>query len=326
MMLEFKEIGDDEIRVVTIENITNLPQPQPRSPRRKWWVVVFLIVAGIVVTAAVYFISSNEETQEPNVEVSYLVEPQELSAKIEQQNFIVQESIKKDWLGADVDSLQPGFTELSDTTVNDVPLKLYIPHNAEMSLHVGKIDKQDSTIIYVAQAADVRADNGKIVGAFVFKGEPMAKGLSKRGFCASIDGKVTVGVAENSPLFEEAMEKNGYFFRQYPLVDNGRLVENEPKGKSIRRAICERNGEIFMVESGTRESFHDFAQALVDVGIDNAVYLVGSAAYGWAVDSEGVRHEFGDENVYESHGRRAPKNTSYVVWRIKKDSKEDFDF
>ena len=326
MMLEFKEIGDDEIRVVTIENITNLPQPQPRSPRRKWWVVVFLIVAGIVVTAAVYFISSNEETQEPNVEVSYLVEPQELSAKIEQQNFIVQESIKKDWLGADVDSLQPGFTELSDTTVNDVPLKLYIPHNAEMSLHVGKIDKQDSTIIYVAQAADVRADNGKIVGAFVLKGEPMAKGLSKRGFCASIDGKVTVGVAENSPLFEEAMEKNGYFFRQYPLVDNGRLVENEPKGKSIRRAICERNGEIFMVESGTRESFHDFAQALVDVGIDNAVYLVGSAAYGWAVDSEGVRHEFGDENVYESHGRRAPKNTSYVVWRIKKDSKEDLDF
>ena len=324
MMLEFKEIGDDEIRVVTIENITN--HPQPRNPRRKWWVVVFLIVAGIVVTAVVCLISSNEETQEPYVEVSYLVEPQELSAKIEQQKLIAQESIKRDWLGVDVDSLQPGFTELSDTTVNDVPLKLYIPHNAEMSLHVGKIDKQDSTIIYAAQAADVRADNGKIVGAFVLKGEPMAKGLSKRGFCASIDGKVTVGVAENSPLFEEAMEKNGYFFRQYPLVDNGRLVENEPKGKSIRRAICERNGEIFMVESGTRESFHDFAQALVDVGIDNAVYLVGSAAYGWAVDREGVRHEFGDENVYESHGRRAPKNTSYVVWRIKKDSKEDLDF
>ena len=305
-MLEFKEIGDDEIRVVTIENITNKPQPQSRYPCKKWWVVVLLILAGIVV-AAVYLISSNEEVQEPSAEVSYLVAPQEVVADVEQQN------IKKDL----VESSVSGFTEQRDTTVNDVPLKLYIPHNAEMSLHVGKIDKQDSTIIYAAQAADVRADNGNIVGAFVLKGKPMAKGLSKRGFCASIDGKVTIGVAENSPLFEEAMEKNGYFFRQYPLVDNGRLVENEPKGKSIRRAICERNSEIFMVESGTRESFHDFAQALVDLGVDNAIYLVGSAAYGWAVDGDGVRYEFGDENVYESHGRRAPKNTSYVVWRGK---------
>ena len=315
MMLEFKEIGDDEIRVVTIENITNKPQPQSRYPRKKWWVVVLLILAGIVV-AAVYLISSNEEVQEPSAEVSYLVAPQEVVADVEQQN------IKKDL----VESSVSGFTEQRDTTVNDVPLKLYIPHNAEMSLHVGKIDKQDSTIIYAAQAADVRADNGNIVGAFVLKGEPMAKGLSKRGFCASINGMVTVGVADNSPLFEEAVDKNGYFFRQYPLVDNGRLVENEPKGKSVRRAICERNDEIFMVESGSRESFHDFAQALVDLGVDNAIYLVGSAAYGWAVDGDGVRHEFGDENIYESRSRRAPKNISYVVWRIKKDSKEDFDF
>lgn len=317
-MLEFKEIGDDEIRVVTIENITNKPQPHSRYPRKKWWVVVLLIVAGIVVAAAVFLVSSNEEVQEPSVEVSYLVAPQEGVADIEQQKLIEPQNIKKDF----VESSVAGFTELRDTTVNDVPLKLYIPHNAEMSLHVGKIDKQDSTIIYVAQAADVRADNGKIVGAFVLKGEPMAKGLSKRGFCASIDGKVTVGVADNSPLFEEAVEKNGYFFRQYPLVDNGQLVDNEPKGKSIRRAICERNDEIFMVESGLRESFHDFAQALVDLGADNAIYLVGSAAYGWAVDGEGTRHEFGDENIYESRGCRAPKNISYVVWR-KKDLNDD---
>lgn len=44
-------------------------------------------------------------------------------------------------------------------------------------------------------------------------------------YCGVIDGKLTVGVADNSPLFEEATEKGGYFFRQYPLVDNGVLVE-----------------------------------------------------------------------------------------------------
>ena len=202
------------------------------------------------------------------------------------------------------------------TAINDVPMRLYIPHNAEMSLQIGVVDKSDSTIVYVAQAADVRADNGKIVGAFVLEGEPVAKGLSKRGYCASVDGKVVVGVADNSPLFEEAVEKNGYFFRQYALVDNGRLVENEPKGKAVRRAICDRKGEVFMVESGARESFHDFANALVDLGVDNAIYLVGSSAYGWAIDEQGVCHEFGDENIYAGR-KKLLKNINYIVWRKK---------
>jgi uncharacterized protein YigE (DUF2233 family) len=32
------------------------------------------------------------------------------------------------------------------------------------------------------------------------------------------------------------------------------------------------------------ESFHDFAQALVDLQVDNAVYLVGSDSYGFFRD------------------------------------------
>ena len=179
-----------------------------------------------------------------------------------------------------------------------------------------RMNKEDKSIIYAAQAADVRADNGGIVGAFVLNGEPKAWGLSKKGYCASINGKVTIGVAENTSLFEEATMNNGYFFRQYPLVSNGKLVENEPKGKSTRRAICDRQGEIFMVETGTTESFHDFAQALVDLGVDQAIYLVGSTAYGWAVDENGKTHEFGEDNYYTGR-RKMPKNTSYIVWKRK---------
>jgi hypothetical protein len=112
----------------------------------------------------------------------------------------------------------------------------------------------------------------------------MAWGLSKKGYVAIIDDKITVGVADNSPLFEEATEKGGYFFRQYPLVNDRILVENEPKGKAIRKAICDRGGEIFVVMSESPESFHDFAQALVDLQVDNAVYLVGSDSYGYYRD------------------------------------------
>jgi hypothetical protein len=213
------------------------------------------------------------------------------------------------------------FVELRDTMINDVPLRIYIPHNAELTLHVGKVDREDVNIIYTAEAAFIRADNHAILGAFVLKGEPLAWGLSMRGYCASIDGKVTVGVADNSPLFEEAINRDGYFFRQYPLVDDGKFVANEPKNKSVRRAICERMGEIFMIESLSKESFHDFTQALVDLGVDNAVNLAGSEAYGWAIDSEGVKHEFGTPNFYTGRGRM-PKNTNYIVWRPRITSEE----
>ncbi len=202
----------------------------------------------------------------------------------------------------------------SDTVINDIPMRLYIPHQVTMSLHLGAIDRNDPGIIFTAQAADIRADNGGIVGAFVLKGEPKAWGLSKRGYCAIINDTVTVGVADNSPLFEEATEKGGYFFRQFPLVDNGQLVENEQKGKLVRKALCDRNGEIFTVETLTIESFHDFSQALVDLGVDNAIYLVGANAYGWATDADGQRHEFGDPNPKTSKKWR---NINYLVMREK---------
>jgi hypothetical protein len=201
------------------------------------------------------------------------------------------------------------WTEKLDTMVNDVHLSLYLPHNATPELCLGVPSGEG--IILAAQAADIRADNKKILGAFVLKGEPLAWGLSKKGFCAIIDGKVSVGVSENSPLFEEATDKGGYFFRQYPLVDNGTLVENEPKGKSMRKALCSRAGQIFIAISETDESFHDFAQSLIDLGVENAIYLVGGrASGGWWASADGTSVPFSPEsrtNVY--------KNETYIVWR-----------
>jgi hypothetical protein len=113
-----------------------------------------------------------------------------------------------------------------------------------------------------------------------------------------------------------ATENEGYFFRQYALVDNNKLVENNPKGKTIRRAICQMQNNVFMVETLSRESFHDFAQALVDIGVNNAIYLVGSTAYGWSVDSNDLTHEHG-EDTWKDNPSSCPKNISYIVWKRK---------
>ena len=299
----YDDISDDEIRIIG-------DSKEPRNIKRLviLALVVVAVVAGVVALVVARpntALTENNETEE-QIPI-YGEEPEQVVEDVVDTEHFSRIKVAEG---------ERAFTELRDTTINDVPLRLYIPHNAELSLHVGKMDREDEDVVYTAEAAFIRADNHAILGAFVLKGEPLAWGLSMRGYCASIDGEVTVGVADNSPLFEEAINRGGYFFRQYPLVDNGVFVANEPKNKSVRRAICERRGEIFMIESLTKESFHDFTQALVDLGVDNAVNLAGSEAYGWAIDRDGVKHEFGTPNFYTGRGKM-PKNTNYLVWRVK---------
>lgn len=222
-------------------------------------------------------------------------------------------SAKPKPLGSVVDSLHPAFVEKIDTTINDVVLSLYIPHNtASPVLTVGAPNKETREAVMAFQAADIRADNREILGSFVLEGKMIARGTPKVGYCAIIDGKVTVGVAESTSLFEEAIEKDGYFFRQFSLVKNGVLEENaQVKNKTMRKALCDRNGQIFVAVSETDESMHDFAQALVDLGVDNAIYLVGShSAFGWYRDEAGERIYFGVDLHRQSY-----KNENYIIWR-----------
>ena len=285
-----KDIRDDEIRIIGAS--------KPLRTSNVWsWVLIAVLCA--ILAGAILLIfrpESTAETAEPEV----VFEPT--------NEILLTEEEPVRWLGDYTDSTK-AYTEHIRDTINDIPLDIYIPHNAVPELMVGVPDIFDKSIVMATQAADIRADNGKIVGAFVVKGQPLSWGLSKKGYCGIIDGKLTVGVADNSPLFEEATEKSGYFFRQYPLVDNGVLVENEPKGKSIRKALCNRNGEIMIVMSQTPESFHDFAQALVDMKVDNAIYTVGSTSYGY------FRDKFDHfEQIYEKR-RGGYKYENFILWR-----------
>lgn len=291
-----QEIKDDEIRIIGGEG-DNGKKPQG-------WKWLLLLLAGIIVGIVIWQVlpPKQDAPEEEQLETGYF-DPAPMAPE--------QPDVKLPL--SKIETADHAFVEMMDTIINDIPMKLYIPHQMSFSLYLGAIDRNDPSILFAAQAADVRADNGGIVGAFVLKGEPKAWGLSKKGFCAIINDTMTVGVADNSPLFEEATMKEGYFFRQFPLVDEGQLVENEQRGKAVRRAICDRNGEIFTVETLSDESFHDFAQALVDLGVDNAIYLVGAGAYGWAIDAEGQRHEFGNP----APPKKKWKNISYLVMKGK---------
>lgn len=299
MKTNYDNIGDDEIRIISGNTKTN-----PKVRRRN-----IGIILGLLLVCALFLWFFLRKPVEPPVES--LPESYFETWEPTEPNAVADVPVLKPLSHLDKDLAKECNIEVLDTIINDIPLQVFIPHRAKACLHLGPVNPNDTSLVYVAQAADIRADNGKILGAFVLAGKPLAWGLSKKGFCAIIEDRVTVGVSENSPLFEEATEKGGYFFRQYPLVNNGKLVENEPKNKSYRRAICQRLDETFMVHSLSQESFHDFAQALVDLHVDNAVYLIGSTAYGWCIDESRQKIEWGEPIT-----GRIPQNTSYLIWKI----------
>ena len=279
------DIQDTEIRV--------LGDSSP-APKRKWgWIILIAALAIGVVASIIAFSCARSQEEEGIFEKSARqVIPHPL----------------RGWMQS-LDSITDICVITKDTTINDIPMRLYVPLNMTPRLEVGYKCIDDTTKnMLLFQAADVRADNKKIVGAFVLRGKPLSWGLSKKGYCGIIGDQVTIGVADNSPLFEQATEVGGYFFRQYPLVSEGMLVENELKSQSTRRGLCELEGRVVVAETFTPESLNDFSQALVDLGTTNAIYLVGSSAIGWhrTMDGLGIASGQWEPRVY--------KNVSFIVW------------
>lgn len=291
------DIDDNEIRIISTHNSGTSEPGRPRRPRRpRWWLYVGAALAVIAIAAiAVPWPDISEDAEYPADETVAGAPAAPAAAP------------------ADTVSAPPApraYTAARDTVVGDgIALTILTPENAVPVLEIGQAAMTDSTAVLVAQAADIRGDNGLIVGSCVVGGELVSKGQSKAGFCAIIDGQATVGVADTTPLLEQALQSGGYFFRQYPLVVGGQVVENKPRGRSWRKALAEIDGRIRVVVSGQKLTFHDFSQALVDAGARNAIYLVGSTAPGSYTDADGLRHGLGGPAGADS------PYVNYIVWR-----------
>lgn len=276
------DIDDNEIRIITSTSGNGTSTP----PR---WLYYAIVCAAVAIIATVYALLWGSDDTADSEELA-----------------VTQDAAAP---GDTATVVKKGYVEITDTVVGNVPLVILTPRDATPKLHIGIDVLQTPDVVMAMQAADIRSDNGGIVGAYVVDGNLVSKGQAKSGFCAIIDGNITIGVADATPFLEKAIESDGYFFRQYPLVVGNQLVENKPKGRSLRKALAEWNGTTVVVLSHSRLTFHDFAQTLVDLGVANAIYLVGSEAFGFAVDSEGNRTEFGKE---------APSpeaSTNYIIWR-----------
>lgn len=278
-MSDIFNIGENEIRVAGSKRHKN-----KKNNNIKRWLVIALGVVAVI--AVLFFVAKriHNGADRDNLQDSDV------------------------WFN-NTNQAQPSCTVVSDTVIDSLHLRIITPYNAVAELHVGELDSSDADIVCATLAADVRRDNGKIVGAFVLAGEPLSWGLSKRGYCAISDRGINVGVAENSPLFEQATEQGGSFFRHYPAVDNGRMVENNPENLSFRRAICTLGGRVCIVVCTDRVLMNDFSTALVKLGVGNAIFLVGGTADGWYRTVDGTMHRLGRKTVKES------RYNNYLVFR-----------
>lgn len=282
------DINDDEIRIIS----SGESRPERKKEKKKTLLAGVCVVAALLAAGVVAFFLAGREAEVGAAPEEELMRPPSRAQA-----------------GNGAPRAGSPATVRKDTLVGGAELTILTPLNATPSLEIGNGALDDGpAAVLVVQAADVRGDNGEIVGSFVMKGELVSKGEAKAGFCAIIDGEITVGVADATSLFEQALTSGGYFFRQFPLVVGGQVVENKPKNKSLRRALAEIDGKISVVVSRNKLSFSDFSQALVDAGVRNAIYLVGGEAYGRYVDAAGK--EFAFSRIWDK-----VDNVNYLVWR-----------
>ncbi len=294
------DINDDEIRVITSDSDDSSDVSREYSAhvgRRSWARVIVIMLACVLLVSGIVFVGMRLAH---SGDVPEAVDPEMADSQVALQPVAQGDS--------DVRAMRP-YVDISDTVVGDVSLSILTPVNASPTLHVGTDVLGDSSVVLAVQAADIRKDNGGIVGTFVVDGEIVSKGQAKSGFCAIIGEEVTIGVADATPFFERAVEGNGCFFRQYPLVVANQVVENKPRGVALRKAIADFHGQQVVVLSKTKVSFHTFSQSLVDLGVSNAIYLVGSSANGFAIDRSGNKKTFGQTPSDALSG------VNYIVWR-----------
>ena len=289
------DILDDEIRIISSDGKPSRPRSggrKPRLPLRGGAVVAVAIVLAIALRLTISLISEADDDDIVVVQTSKAAESQLLECA----RLVI------------FNTAAP-YTSLTDTVINQRRLTILHPHNATAKLVIGDSILDADGPVLVAQAADVRRDNGQIVGAYVIDGEMKSRGKAKSGFCSIINDEITIGVAQTTPLLERATEEDGYFFRQYPLVYEGEVIENKLENLSQRKALATLNDEVVVVLCHERLSLHDFSVTLVDLGVKNAIYLIGSSAYLKAKLEDGQTYEFGKREL----GSYA--NTNYIFWK-----------
>ena len=143
-------------------------------------------------------------------------------------------------------------------------------------------DCSDSSVFLVTRSADYRIKDGRraIIGDFIQDGDTESRSNWRAGFMAVVDGRAQIGISRSGRIRRYVSEHDGSFFRQLAIISAGTRCDRQfiLKGKVTRCAYArDETGTLYFIETAGPETLYGFADALIEDGFIDAVYVTGGA-------------------------------------------------
>ena len=172
-----------------------------------------------------------------------------------------------------------------------VAFDMYSLSGLRGSLEAEIPDTADRSLVLFMRSADYHPD-GSIEGSFVMDGRRLKSKsrIERSGYVAlSSEGRPVIGISSSDKVAEEMEDTKGDFFRQFVLLGDGELPRNFYLHGKVERSAIGRmaDGSLHYIRTRHKETMYDFADALREYGIVDAVYITGGNSYDFFRTTDG---------------------------------------
>ena len=275
-----------EVPVIIIER-DEQPQPQEvvtkvvaPSPKLKWLkrILALLAIGCLMVAVLAGYRRWNYYY---NIGVPISVQPKQNIEKLQKP----------------VELGTPEVVMTSDSILG-VAMDFYALHGLKASIEFEEPDTADTSVYLYCRSVDHKADS-TYIGSLVVNGQERQSDNSRLGYMAMLGGNTVIGISRSEKVKEFVQDHDGSFFRQFVLVSNGVKPTNfQLRGKVERRAIGRKDNQLYYIATRHKETLYDFADALLEYGFIDAIYITGGTDYCFYRDKEGFLHDIGDAADY----------------------------
>ena len=187
---------------------------------------------------------------------------------------------------------------MTSDSILGVAMDFYAIHGLKASIKFEEPDTADTSVYLYCRSADHTAD-GKYLGSLVADGKAYQSDQSRLGYMAMADGRMVIGISRSDKVKDYVSERGGSFFRQFILVSNGVIPSRFfLHGKVERRAIGRIDDQLYYIATRHKETLWDFADALREYGVVDAIYITGGSDYCFYRSNDGLRHDIGNPADY----------------------------
>jgi hypothetical protein len=168
---------------------------------------------------------------------------------------------------------------------------VYYLRNLNINITNIRPQQSDTSIKLCIPAAFTQLDDGNIDGLFIVNGKIIIKKVNHHlgGGFLLVNKKVSIiktddGKLLTDSLIDSLVNLKASFFQQIQLVRDGEHLEFQKDQKLFQRraVVLYYNGDIAVVESKTAITLQEFADDLVKMKVENAIYTdMGSYDEGW---------------------------------------------